>query len=145
MTKQKKAALSAAAFIALLLIGWATHAESITYTGPAAATSTPAVIVPAPTARQEVWISALEWCESRGVVTAINPKDRDNTPSYGAFQFKPGTYAAYAKAIGLASTTDYMNPVGQHKIVEAMVLSKSTNWLQQFPDCVANHIGFPPK
>lgn len=152
MKIKNKAALIAAALLALLVIGWATHAESITYTGLKVQASTgeqmatsSAQKVPQVDARQAVWIDALEWCESNGVVTAINPKDSDNTPSYGAFQFKPDTYAAYAKKIGLASTTDYMNPVGQRLIVEAMVLSTTTQWLHQFPDCVANHVGFPPK
>lgn len=32
--------------------------------------------------RLETWLSALEWCESQGVGTAINPEDLDGTPSY---------------------------------------------------------------
>lgn len=127
-----------------LLLGWAVHATGDTkYTAPTIATSTP----PAPklTTRQTIWLNALEWCESRGVDTAINPKDRDNTPSYGLLQFKPSTYAIYAKLLGMASTTDYMNPKGQVEIVTAMILDPNTKWLQQFPDCVYNKIGFPPK
>lgn len=49
--------------------------------------------------RQEVWISALEWHESRGRNSALNPKDRDGTPSYSNFQWKPSTFIGYAKKI----------------------------------------------
>lgn len=94
--------------------------------------------------RQEIWVSALEWCESKGKIQAINPKDRDGTPSFGAFQFKPSTYAYFAKSYGMASTTDYMNHETQRKIVIRMIDDKSVVWTQQFPDCVKNKVGMPP-
>lgn len=94
--------------------------------------------------RQATWLSALEWCESRGVETAINKKDRDGTPSYGALQFKPSTYAYFAKVYGLASTTDYMSAEGQREIVARMIADPSVKWTQQFPDCVKHFVGFPP-
>lgn len=124
---------------ALVLSGWAISASG----------QTVHIINPGPvsklTRRQRVWMNALEWCESKSVEDAVNPNDRDNTPSYGVLEFKPGTYEAYAKIIGLASTTDYMNPDGQRKILEYMVLDPTTKWLRQFPDCVKNKVGFPPK
>ena len=96
------------------------------------------------THQQEVWISALEWCESRGKPEAINPKDRDNTPSYGSFQFKPSTLDYYAKIYGIATTT-VMDSDVQRRVVEAMVLDgKNINWSQQFPDCVLHKVGRPP-
>lgn len=141
MKKLHTAVILACAFILLLLIGWATRTGGETV--QAIASSTPPVL--RPTDRQEIWINALEWCESKGRPDAVNPKDRDNTPSYGILQFKPGTYAFYAKQYKLASTTDYMNPIGQKTIVEHMVLDSAVNWEQQFPDCVQHHIGRPPK
>jgi hypothetical protein len=101
------------------------------------------------TQQQEVWLSALQWCESRGRDDAINPKDRDGTASYGAFQFKPSTYAYFAKRYGLASTTDYMNAVQQREIVSRMLLDKSISDSQlrnqQFPDCIQHKVGLPPR
>lgn len=116
--------------------------EAGTVSQPSIATSTSPITVP--TDRQEIWINALEWCESQGIPTAINPKDTDNTPSYGILQFKPGTYAYFAKAYGMASTTNYMDPLGQKKIVENMLFDPTVNWQKQFPDCV-HRLGTPPK
>lgn len=96
------------------------------------------------THQQQVWVSALEWCESNGIPTALNPKDRDGTPSYGAFQFKPSTFALYAKSYGMASTTDYKDYDAQKSIVERMVGDPAVRWEQQFPDCVRK-LGRPPK
>lgn len=106
-------------------------------------------IVPTLTQQQNVWISALQWCESRGNDQAINKKDRDGTPSYGAFQFKPSTYAYLAKRYGLASTTDYMNADEQRTIVGYMLLDKTISdkelRTRQFPDCITRVIGLPPR
>ena len=98
---------------------------------------------------QEVWLGALEWCESSGRVTAVNPKDRDNTPSYGSFQFKPETFKMFSKiyeidAKGLLEKEALMNHELQKEIVKNMILDKSTKWHQQFPDCV-KRLGTPPK
>ena len=104
---------------------------------------------------QQVWLGALEWCESRGNKGAINPKDNDGTPSYGAFQFKPSTLYYYATmykipltwdrdtdTVGsIATTLDYG---AQRATIEAMVLDrKNINWNQQFPACVKK-LGAPP-
>ena len=128
------AALVAAATTLLLI------PSTVAYNGTA--TTTPERKL---THAQEVWISALEWCESRGDPKAINPKDRDGTPSYGSFQFKPSTLDYFAKHYGIA-TTSVMDTDVQHAVIEAMVLdAKDVNWSQQFPDCVKRKVGYPPK
>jgi len=109
---------------------------------------------PVLTHQQEVYLYALEWCESRGVKTAVNPKDRDGTPSYYSFQFKPDTFKWLAIKYGVLEKTeldtleklnnqmaDYDN---QRLIVKYMILDKSTKWESQFPDCVKRKIGRPP-
>lgn len=102
-------------------------------------------VTPAPllSHQQTAWLGALEWCESGGKPSAINPKDRDNTPSYGILQFKPSTFTLFAKEDGLASTTDYMNPDAQEAIVTQMILRRNVNWSQQFPVCTGI-LGTPP-
>lgn len=112
----------------------------------------PEVVKPLVTHAQGVWISALEWCESRGKVTAINPKDRDNTPSYYSFQFKPGTFKYYGERYEVIEK-ELSNEVimeqmklqeKQKEIVEHMVADqKNIEWSHQFPDCVKK-LGKPP-
>lgn len=94
---------------------------------------------------QEVWMGALEWCESRGKIGAINPKDRDNTPSYGAFQFKPSTLTGYAKLYGVAlASTTVMAYEDQHAVLTQMILHRTEiDWSQQFPAC-SKALGRPP-
>lgn len=101
---------------------------------------------------QEVWIAALEWCESRGRPEAINKKDRDGTPSYYSFQFKPSTLEYYGKIYKVipqeadeAQLAEYLKSYEiQYAIVKAMVLdSKHITWEQQFPGCVKKN-GPPP-
>jgi hypothetical protein len=101
---------------------------------------------------QDVWINALEWCESRGNPANINPKDKDNTPSYYSFQFKPGTFRSYGEKYeiiekGLKEEVlreKMKDQKTQRKIVENMLQDKSVIWRNQFPDCVRNKIGYPP-
>ena len=96
------------------------------------------------THQQEIWIAALEWCESRGNPDAINPKDLDGTPSFGAFQFKPSTLDMFAKKYKVATTT-VMDYAVQRKVVEQMVLHRDEiKWEKQFPWCVKK-LGRPPK
>jgi hypothetical protein len=103
--------------------------------------------------RQEVWISALEWCESRGYNEALNPMDRDGTPSFSNFQWKPETLLIFGKKYKLINNTATTDDVPklledyelQREIVRRMIGDKTVNWLQQFPDCVKNKIGHPPK
>lgn len=102
---------------------------------------------------QKVWISALEWCESRGKTTAINKKDRDGTPSYYSFQFKPETfryrgekYNVLEKGLSDEEIREKLKLQElQQKIVENMVAdAKHINWGNEFPVCVKNKIGRPP-
>lgn len=112
------------------------------------------------THRQEVWIGALEWCESQGKTDAVNPEDLDGTPSYGAFQFKPSTFFYYGEKYGVvyfqstgenteadekAMIEQTKNYEHQKKIVEQMVLHRDEiRWDRQFPGCVKK-LGWPPK
>lgn len=109
----------------------------------------PEVVVeegPKLTHQQEIWVAALEWCESKGKNGAINPKDRDGTPSYGGFQFKPSTLEYYADMYGVEMGTTTMDYEVQYATVVQMVLHRDEiNWHQQFPDCTKNKIGLPPK
>lgn len=98
--------------------------------------------IKAPSA-QEVWLNKLVMCESTGNPNAINKVDRDGTPSYGLLQFKPSTFEYFARRYGVSGTL--MEPEAQKKIVRQMMNDRGVDWLQQFPDCVKNHIGFPPK
>ena len=103
--------------------------------------------------RLETWLSALEWCESRGVGSAINEVDRDGTPSYYWYQFKPETFLGFGIAYGLldASTTpekaaelmrtDYDLT---RDIVRHMAQDPSVDLRRQFPDCINTKIGMPP-
>lgn len=105
-----------------------------------------------PTHEQEVWIYVLEWCESRGKKTVVNAKDRDGTPSYYSFQFKPKTFRHYATKYELLrpnlEDADYMNHLSDYdlmrEIVRRMVGDKDVMWEQEFPDCVCK-FGRPPK
>ena len=102
--------------------------------------------------RLETWVSALEWCESAGIKEAINPRDRDGTPSYYSFQFKPSTFRQYAERyqfveLGLpdgqikALMADY--ELGR-RIVKAMVGDNKVNFNNEFPACIKK-IGMPPR
>ena len=102
--------------------------------------------------RRETWISALEWCESRGKNSALNPEDRDGTPSYSNFQWKPSTFLYFGKQYGLIATSTSLAEVPellknyelQRDIVRHMVPDKTVNWYNQFPDCVKTKVGLPP-
>lgn len=101
--------------------------------------------------RQESWVHALEWCESNAT-DAVNPNDKDNTPSYYYWQFKPQTFRAEAEKYGIIekglSDAEIMvamkNYDNQHKTVNAMVRDGAhQNWEQLFPACV-KRLGRPP-
>jgi hypothetical protein len=143
-TKRRlKTATIVVVFTAALLLASAKVASQ--ERAPGMATSTPDEVPPIPTLThsQEVWMNVLEWCESRGNPNAINPNDRDNTPSYGAFQFKPSTLDYYAEMYGVATTTT-MDYEVQKAVVTQMILHRNEiNWSQQFPDCVKK-FGTPP-
>ena len=102
---------------------------------------------------QEVYIKALEWCESRGVMTAINPNDRDNTPSYYSWQWKPDTFKYFGIKYGIISQNildkDVRIKMADYEteklVIEAMVEHRSEiKWSQQFPDCTKK-LGNPPR
>lgn len=135
----KKSIPFAILFTAIVALGWASRAGGVSRETPI-----PEPPKPTLTHAQQIWMGALEWCESRGDNSAINPKDRDNTPSYGAFQFKPGTLTSYAKLYGIEASTTVMDYPTQKKVVEAMILhQEQIDWHQQFPDCV-KRLGKPP-
>lgn len=102
--------------------------------------------------RQETWISALEWCESRGKNSALNAVDRDGTSSYSNFQWKPGTLVGFAIKYELvpATTTvaDFHTLLKDYELqretVRRMINDKEVNIYNQFPDCIKIKIGPPP-
>lgn len=94
--------------------------------------------------QQRAWLGALTWCESGGKPGAINPNDRDNTPSYGILQFKPSTFTGYAKLYGIDASKGYMDADTQLAIVEQMIVRGDVKWSQQFPACTKK-LGTPPK
>ena len=102
--------------------------------------------------RQDVWLYALEWCESGGRETAVNPMDLDGTKSYYSFQFKPGTFRMYGERYGILekNITDELlmeklkSYELQREIVKNMLFDKSVRWNNEFPDCV-KRLGWPPK
>ena len=100
---------------------------------------------PAPTLadRQAAWLAKLVSCESLGDPAAVNPKDRDGTPSYGLLQFKPSTFAMFSRAYGIGDPSDYMDPKAQKAIVLRMMRDRTVDWHQQFPVCVQRY-GLPP-
>lgn len=109
-------------------------------------------VIPKLSHQQEVWMYALEWCESNGVPEAINEVDLDGTPSYSSWQFKPSTLWGFAKQYGIAvpdteegKREALMDRAYQWEVLKQMVLHRNeVNWDQQFPWCVKK-LGYPPK
>lgn len=105
--------------------------------------------------QQRVWMGALEWCESHGT-DVTNPNDKDNTPSYYWFQFKPGTFRTYGEKYGLIpkgkTDAQIMKLMKNYdltaKIMEQMILDKTISaktWSKSlFPGCIKK-LGLPPK
>lgn len=102
------------------------------------------IVEPTLSKRQTIWLHALMWCESKGKPEALNPKDKDGTPSYGILQFKPGTFNHYAKLYGIDASAGYKDADTQEKIVTQMILKGNIKWSQQFPQCT-KQLGLPPK
>jgi hypothetical protein len=104
------------------------------------------------TTTQSEWRDDLEMCESGGNSEVINPLDKDGTPSYYAFQFKPGTFRGYGEQYKVIpkglSTEELMEQLKsrqlQSDIVGYMILDPQVNWFTQFPDCV-RRLGLPPQ
>lgn len=93
--------------------------------------------------QQRVWLNALRWCESNGFDGNINPKDRDGTPSWGRYQFKPGTFKNYNSIYGLPGGP-LMDGEAQERIVEQMIIRGGVKWSNEFPECTRK-LGYPPK
>lgn len=142
----------AVAVIVLAGISHASRAGSIAEIAQADIVPIPEAIAIAPLTHQQlVWTYALEWCESRGILDAINPNDLDNTPSYYSFQFKPDTFRGFGTKYGIIPTSttaielkklmrDYPT---ERLILEAMVRDAAhINWYVQFPGCVKK-LGLP--
>lgn len=102
--------------------------------------------------QREVWISLLEWCESHGIMTAINSEDLDGTPSYYSFQFKPETFLSYGikyafllKGTTLTEAKILMKNYDlARQIVRAMIDDPTVKLEKEFPACIKK-IGLPPK
>ena len=138
--------------LAIALTGWLSHPKAVAEV----AQDNKPVLSPAELDlihRQEVWISALEWHESKGRNSALNPKDRDGTPSYSNFQWKPSTFINYGKKYGLIpkekTVADFPELVKdyelQRNIVRNMIKDPDVKWYNEFPDVTKNKIGLPPK
>lgn len=135
---------STALVIASLGLLAAFLAPSLAHSVPVDNMGIASTTVPSISHAQEVWLGALEWCESQGVPKALNPKDRDGTPSLGAFQFKPGTLIGFAKLYGIEISDDIFDYASQRAVMVQLVLhSKEIDWSQQFPDCT-RRLGRPP-
>jgi len=91
--------------------------------------------------QRDVWLAVLEWCESNGITTAINPKDLDGTASFGAFQFKPSTFRGYQEKYGIQG--ELMDYDAQLEILKRMLDDKDVKWEKEFPACIKK-IGKPP-
>lgn len=125
---KKKKILIVLALIAFFTLGIA--AKTTPTKTEDKATTTPQMV------KSEKWIHDLEGCESGFDETAINPEDLDGTPSYGCFQFKPGTFIAFSARYHLRG--ELMDCNAQREIVRRMVAeAENINWEQQFPGCVA--------
>jgi hypothetical protein len=114
-----------------------------------------AIRAPVPVAltpEQDAWIDDLQVCESRGDPTQVNWHDRDGTPSYYAFQFKPPTFRSFGEAYRVIprglSHAELMEALKrtdlQRAIVAHMIHDPSVVWARQFPDCTQVYIGMPP-
>jgi hypothetical protein len=104
------------------------------------------------THKQFVWMMSLEWCESKGSGAAINPKDRDGTPSYYWDQFKPETFRGYGEKYGLIEKGKTIEEIHvlmksyllTEQIMVNMISDPDVKWSHEFPACTAK-LGNPPK
>lgn len=105
---------------------------------------------------QRVWLGALEWCESKGNGEAINKVDRDGTPSYYWYQFKPGTFRGFAEKYGLIEkgktdaeiavlmkSYELTNAMMEQMILDPTITAKTWRY-QLFPGCTEK-LGTPPR
>lgn len=151
-----KILIVAAALAALLLLPAATLKSTDESTPQPAVVyvEVPIAAEPDPkllTHAQEIWISALEWCESHGKPEAVNPNDNDGTPSYYSYQFKPGTFRSMGELYGVIPKGHTQEEIMslmkdtklQRQIVRDMIKDKSLDIGTQFPGCVRK-LGYPP-
>jgi hypothetical protein len=93
-----------------------------------------------------VKLSKLIPCESGGNPNALNPMDKDLTPSWGILQFKPSTLHYFGIKYGLLPAdiepAEIMNRIWeadlQINVAHKMIDEYGTTvefWLQQFPAC----------
>jgi len=95
-----------------------------------------------PIADREIWLDALESCESGGNPHAINPIDKDGTASHGLLQFKDTTFEMYRLRYALGDVELY-DPEAQRTMVMHMMDDPRVVWEREFPDCVRK-LGRPP-
>jgi hypothetical protein len=93
-------------------------------------------------ATREQWLTDLEICESGGNPNALNPVDRDGTPSHGLLQFKDTTFEMYRVRYSMGEVELY-DPEAQRLMVRFMMDDDAVRWEQEFPDCVRK-LGRPP-
>ena len=143
MTKSKKRLLVYIGIVlVILLISMLTRATTVSYSASPITTEETSLTL---SHAQQVWKSALEWCESRGDPDAVNKEDLDGTPSYGAWQFKPSTLDYFSVKYDVATSTSVMDRDWQDRVITQMILHRDEiKWSQQFPWCVKK-LGNPPK
>lgn len=99
----------------------------------------------------EAKVVALGQCESHGDPAAVNPIDRDGTPSNGKYQFKRGTWRAYVLKYKLWGSdqwepADFENTLfsGYHQdyVVRLMFTDPQVNLQWEFPAC-SKKLGLP--
>ena len=88
-------------------------------------------------------------CESNGDPNALNPKDKDSTPSYGLLQFKTKTLYSEGKRYNIINDIEpreILNiiyfPEIQIKVAAEMIKNNKDNinwWKQQFPACAKKY------
>lgn len=91
----------------------------------------------------------LRLCESGGKDEAVNPKDLDNTASYGRYQMKPGTMFEWGtkyKILTDIEPTEIMNVIMDGELQEEILIKVVEDnwkdphfWGHQFPACSAKY------
>lgn len=100
--------------------------------------------------REEI-VGAMIVCESGGNDSALNPCDKDKTPSFGRLQFKPETLKRYVlkyeffsqEEVDAWTWDDLMEHVWdgelQERIFRKMLDDSDVNFAWEFPDCYRRH------
>lgn len=95
------------------------------------------------------WIEKLAFCESSNNPLAVNPRDRDNRPKYGLFQFDFETWKFYIKKYKLFNyanweESDWWNAIFSdyhQRVVLNEMIKHGVNLSQEF-GCIRK-IGLP--